>query len=108
MAKRKSQSTKAQSTKAPSTRSQSTRSLSGDSDEGVVLEKPRWDVYSMMLLLSLLATIVACVCLFAELRAYQWDMKAKSALSLTGQSAVSVAGEFPAAWPRATQQWDVA
>jgi hypothetical protein len=47
--------------------------------EGVIVEKPRWNVYTMMLLLSLLAIIIACVCLYLELKDYETDITADKA-----------------------------
>jgi hypothetical protein len=45
----------------------------------MLVEKPRFSVYTMMLVLSLLATLVACLFLYAEMSAYNFDMWAKGA-----------------------------
>ena len=42
----------------------------------VVIQKPRANVYTAMLALALVAIIIGCVCLMAELNAYNWDYKA--------------------------------
>ena len=42
----------------------------------VVVQKPRANVYTAMLALALVAIIVGCICLSAELNAYAWDTKA--------------------------------
>lgn len=42
----------------------------------VVVQKPRANVYTAMLALALVAIIVGCICLSAELNAYNWDYKA--------------------------------
>ena len=44
--------------------------------QGVIVQKPRADVYTMMLLLSLIAIIVAIVLLSLEMGRYGWDIKA--------------------------------
>ncbi len=46
---------------------------------GVVVEKPGWNVYTTLLLLSVLALIIGCVCLYMEMDAYEWDYNAKEA-----------------------------
>jgi hypothetical protein len=45
----------------------------------VEYEKQPWNVYSMMLLLALLALIIGIVFLCLELSAYNWDYNAKTA-----------------------------
>ena len=45
---------------------------------GVYVEKPRFNVYTMMLMLSFVAIVIACVCLSKELQMYNWDYKAAS------------------------------
>jgi hypothetical protein len=42
----------------------------------VVVQKPRANIYTAMLALSLAAIIIGCLCLIAELNAYNWDYKA--------------------------------
>jgi hypothetical protein len=42
---------------------------------GVVVEKPRANIYTAMLALSLAAIIIACICLYAEMNAYEWKMR---------------------------------
>lgn len=42
----------------------------------VVVQKPRANIYTALLALSLVAIIVGCICLSAELNAYNWDYKA--------------------------------
>lgn len=46
---------------------------------GVVVQKPKSDVYTTMLFLSLIAIIIACLCLWLEMRAYNMDIKATEA-----------------------------
>ena len=45
----------------------------------MVVQKPRSDVYTTMLFLSFLAILVACLCLYLEMRAYNMDFKAQEA-----------------------------
>ncbi len=42
----------------------------------VVVQKPRANIYTVMLALALTAIIIGCICLSAELNAYNWDYKA--------------------------------
>ncbi len=42
----------------------------------VVTQKPRANVYTAMLALAFVALVIGCVCLAAELNAYNWDYKA--------------------------------
>jgi hypothetical protein len=46
---------------------------------GVVVQKPKSDVYTTMLFLSFIAIIIACLCLWLEMRAYNMDIKANEA-----------------------------
>ncbi len=43
---------------------------SRSSSRGGPHRKPRFDLYSWMLLLSLVALVIACVCLFLEVKEY--------------------------------------
>jgi hypothetical protein len=47
------------------------------SQRGVVVEKPKFSIYTMLLLLSLIAIVIGCVCLAMEMKAYDWDFKAR-------------------------------
>jgi hypothetical protein len=48
-----------------------------DAQRGVVVEKPKANIYTMLLILSLLAIIVGCICLAMEMKAYDWNFKAR-------------------------------
>ncbi len=55
-------------------------SKSADAPEaksGVVVEKPKANIYTVLLALSFVAVVIACVCLSLEMAAYDWDMKAR-------------------------------
>jgi hypothetical protein len=43
---------------------------------GVVVQKPKSDVYTTMLFLSFIAILIACLCLWLEMRSYNMDIKA--------------------------------
>jgi hypothetical protein len=49
--------------------------------EGIVLEKPRWNIYSTMLLVSLLSLLIGCFFLAAELKSYDWKTDPKASMS---------------------------
>ncbi len=42
---------------------------------GVVLEKPKANIYTVLLALSLVAILLGCICLYAEMSAYEFKMK---------------------------------
>ena len=42
---------------------------------GVVVEKPRPDIYTVLLVLSLVAIVIGCLCLYLEMRAYDFTFK---------------------------------
>lgn len=50
---------------------------SPDAPRAVVVQKPKANIYTAMLAISLVAIIVGCICLAAELNAYNWDVKAR-------------------------------
>ena len=41
---------------------------------GVVVEKPPANIYTAMLVVSLVAVIIGCVCLYLEMNAYEFKM----------------------------------
>ncbi len=43
---------------------------------GVLVEKPRANVYTVMLVVSFIALVIGCVCLANEMALYDWDFKA--------------------------------
>lgn len=45
------------------------------SKPGGPYRKPRADVFTMLLLISLVALILGIICLYAEMKAYQWEFK---------------------------------
>ena len=47
-------------------------------EEEVEYDKQSFNIYSMMLLLALLAIIIGCIFLTLELKAYGWDFGAKT------------------------------
>jgi hypothetical protein len=48
---------------------------SPEQPRAVVVQKPKANIYTALLALALVAIIVGCICLGAELNAYQWDLK---------------------------------
>lgn len=50
---------------------------STDSPRGVYVQKPKADIYTVMLAIALVAILVACLCLFLEMRAYNYDIRAQ-------------------------------
>ena len=68
--------------------------LDSTNPQGVVVQKPRSDVYTTMLFLSFLAILVACLCLYLEMKAYNMDIKAVEA----APGAAAVAPNQPPSW----------
>lgn len=50
-----------------------------DPGRGVYVEKPKSNVYTVLLALALLALIIACVFLLLEMNAYEFDRRAPAA-----------------------------
>jgi hypothetical protein len=44
---------------------------------GVVVEKPKADIYTAMLAVALVAILIACLCLYLEMRTYDFNFKAR-------------------------------
>ncbi len=44
---------------------------------GVVVEKPKANIYTVLLSLSLVAILIGCLCLYLEMRAYNFEFKAR-------------------------------
>jgi hypothetical protein len=42
---------------------------------GVVVEKPKANIYTALLVLSFVAIVVGCICLYAEMNAYDFKFK---------------------------------
>ena len=53
--------------------------LDSNNPQGVVVQKPRSDIYTTMLFLSFIAIVIACLCLWLEMRTYNFDFKASEA-----------------------------
>lgn len=43
---------------------------------GVVVEKPKANIYTVLLILSFVAIVIGCACLYAELNVYEFKTKA--------------------------------
>lgn len=54
-------------------------SRSAEPPRGVVVQKPRSNVYTVLLGIALVALIIGCICLYGELNLYKWDFKAAGA-----------------------------
>jgi hypothetical protein len=46
---------------------------------GVILQKPRANVYTVMMIVSLVALSVGCLCLYGEMKTYNMDFRARGA-----------------------------
>lgn len=44
---------------------------------GIAVEKPKANIYTALLVLSFVAIVVGCICLYAEMSAYQFEFKAR-------------------------------
>jgi hypothetical protein len=61
--------------------------------QGIVVQKPRWDAYTSLLLVALLAILVAIRFLCLELAEYDWDWSPPRA-----QPPAAAALDAPAPW----------
>jgi hypothetical protein len=43
----------------------------------VVVEKPKADIYTVMLILSFVALVIGCLCLYGEMNSYGFNIKAR-------------------------------
>jgi hypothetical protein len=50
---------------------------SDPSQKGVVVEKPKANIYTVLLVLSFIAIVIACLCLYLEMQAYNFEVKAR-------------------------------
>ena len=50
-----------------------------DANRGVIVQKPKADVYTWLLLVALIAILMAITFLLMELSRYDWDFKAAGA-----------------------------
>jgi hypothetical protein len=62
--------------------------------EEVEYEKQPWNIYSMMLLLSMVAIIIGCIFLTLELKAYDWKLDAKVSADHLANDVSTVVGPF--------------
>jgi hypothetical protein len=47
------------------------------SQRGVIVEKPKANIYTVMLILSLVAILIGCLCLYLEMKEYNFEFKAR-------------------------------
>lgn len=69
----------------------STQGLINAPQQGVVVQRPKFDIYSMLLLISFLAILIGCLCLALELNRYDWNFKATTAMLQNGGSSLAQA-----------------
>jgi hypothetical protein len=67
--------------------------LDSNNPQGVVVQKPRSDIYTTLLFLSFIAIVIACLCLWLEMRTYNFDFKASEAQVRSTVLAPSVPAE---------------
>ncbi|MBI3838828.1 MAG: hypothetical protein HY288_12965 [Planctomycetia bacterium] len=44
---------------------------------GVLVEKPKANIYTVLLILSFVGIVIGCICLYAEMSAYNFEFKAR-------------------------------
>ena len=45
--------------------------------KGIAVEKPKADIYTVMLILSFVAIVIGCLCLYGEMSNYGFNVKAR-------------------------------
>jgi hypothetical protein len=48
-----------------------------ETTRGVIVEKPKANIYTVLLVLSLVAVLIGCLCLYLEMSAYNFEIKAR-------------------------------
>ncbi len=48
-----------------------------DAKRGVVVEKPKANIYTVLLVLSFVAILTGCLCLYLEMSAYNFELNAR-------------------------------
>jgi hypothetical protein len=43
----------------------------------VVVEKPKANIYTVLLILSFIAIVIGCLCLYLEMQAYNFEVEAR-------------------------------
>lgn len=46
-----------------------------DGTRGVIVERPRANVYTVLLAIALVALVIGCLCMYGELATYGWMPK---------------------------------
>jgi len=54
--------------------------------------KPRWDIYTMLLLVALFALILGCVCLYFEMEIYNFEFRGGPSVMIESPTAVALYG----------------
>lgn len=67
---------------------------------GVIVRKPKLDVYTVLLVISLLAISIGCLLLWLEIGEYRRQIKGPTAASTLFQKGLSKDAQ-PTAWPLA-------
>ena len=68
--------------------------LASDQTPGLVVHKPKADIYTWLLLVALVAIILACTFLAMELNRYNWDFKASGARATSIDYGMSAAARL--------------
>ncbi len=76
---------------------------STDRGPGIAVQKPRPDIYTVLLGLALTAILIAIICLVLELGRYGWDYKAASVRLSMSALAVSTPAQL---WQHDTRTWN--
>jgi hypothetical protein len=50
---------------------------SDPSQRGVVVEKPKANIYTMLLIISFIAIVIGCLMLYLEMKEYNFEFKAR-------------------------------
>jgi hypothetical protein len=53
------------------------KSAEAPEKRGVVVEKPKANIYTVLLALSFVAVVIGCLCLYLEMSAYNFEFKAR-------------------------------
>ncbi len=76
-AKKKKKGEDAAEAAAPAKPAKPAKAAAPAASRGVVVEKPKANIYTALLVLSFVAIVIGCLCLYAEMSAYEFNFKAR-------------------------------
>lgn len=67
----------AKEAKEPKAKEAKVKEPKAPKQRGVVVEKPKANIYTVMLILALVAILIGCLALYGEMASYNFELKAR-------------------------------